>query len=115
MLNCATDTDRNIKPRRNNFAGLPNLHIVGRIAGINRRARGASTRFQFVGQIINELEIIGAAKGSATANDNRCALQIRALAAACFQADKARVTGERNVDRHRFNRRTASATANSGK
>src|SRR5688500_9436567 len=48
MLDRAGNADRNVKLGRDHFAGLPDLPIIRRIAGVDRRPRGADRRAELV-------------------------------------------------------------------
>ena len=50
MLDGAGNADRHVQLRRNDLAGLPDLHVVRRVAGIDRRARSAHRSAEFVRQ-----------------------------------------------------------------
>src|SRR5262245_50558201 len=56
MLDRTRDADRDIELRRHDLAGLAHLPIVGRIAGVDRRAGGADRRAELVG---NRLDVFG--------------------------------------------------------
>src|SRR5437763_1726052 len=49
MLDGARDADRDIEFRRHHLAGLADLPVVGRIAGIDRCARGPNRGAELVG------------------------------------------------------------------
>ena len=44
MLDRARDADRHVQLRRDDLAGLADLQLIRRVAGIHRRARGAHRR-----------------------------------------------------------------------
>src|SRR5215472_534032 len=70
MLDGTGDADRDIELGRHDLAGLAHLPIVGRIAGIDRRAGGADRRAELVG---NRLDVFGeilAALHGAAARDH---------------------------------------------
>src|ERR1051326_1175479 len=49
VLDGAGDADRDVELGRHHLAGLPNLPIVGSIAGVDRGARGADRGAELVG------------------------------------------------------------------
>ena len=57
----------------------PDLHFIGRIAGIDGGARGADGRADLVGEAEQQLEVLGAAERAAARYDLRRRLQVRAI------------------------------------
>src|SRR5262252_848953 len=62
VLDGARDADRYIQLRRNDFAGLPDLHLVGRIAGVDGRTGSANRSAELVRKAVENLEALGAAQ-----------------------------------------------------
>src|SRR3954470_24721544 len=66
MLDRAGNADRDIELRRHHLAGLPDLPVVRRVAGIDRGARGADAGAEPVGERLDIFgEILAALHGAA--------------------------------------------------
>ena len=89
MLDRAGDADGDIEFRRHHLAGLPDLPVVRRIAGIHRRARGANAGAELVGQRLDVFgEILAALHGAAAGDDDFCGCQFRTVAFCNLLTDK---------------------------
>src|SRR5206468_5718460 len=67
----AGNADRNIDLRSDDLAGLPDLIVVRRIAGIDRRARRTERCAELVGERIEQgVELVRRAERAAARNDD---------------------------------------------
>src|SRR6202045_2827551 len=99
MLDRAGNADRDIELRRHHLAGLADLPVVRRIAGIDRGARGADAGAQLVGQRLDIFdEILAALHGAAAGDDDLGGGQFGAVALGKLLADEA---GEPGIGRGR--------------
>ena len=71
VLDRAGDADGDVEVRRDDLAGLPDLVVVGHVARVDRRARGADRGFELVGERVEQLEVLGAAEAAAAGDDDR--------------------------------------------
>ncbi len=97
MLNRSGYSNRDVKVRGDNLAGLTNLHFIRHVTGINCRTRGADSGAQLVSQRINYLEILGTRERAASGNDLRGSLQVWTVAGTCLHADKSGVRGKLSI------------------
>ena len=72
--------------RGDDLSGLADLHFVGSIAGIDGGARCAHRSADLVGEAEQELEVVGAAQGSAARHHFLCRLQIGPVGRSRFRA-----------------------------
>ncbi|MCY1235039.1 hypothetical protein D9M72_476430 [compost metagenome] len=86
MLDGARDTNRHVQLRRDDLAGLADLPVVGRVAGVHGSARGAERGAQLVGQRIQDLEVLGAAQAAPARDHHARAGQFRTVALGDFAA-----------------------------
>jgi hypothetical protein len=71
VLDGSGDADRDVDVGRDDLAGLPDLVIVGRIAGIDRGARGADRCTKLVGERIEEaVELLRRSERAAAGDDD---------------------------------------------
>src|SRR5262245_38617659 len=71
MLDRAGNPGSDVELGRHNLAGLADLPVVGRITGIDRRARGADRRAELVGDRLDIFgEILPALHGPSAGNDD---------------------------------------------
>src|SRR6185295_4636512 len=70
MLDRARDADRDVELRRHHLAGLPDLPVVRRVAGVDCGARGADRGTELVGDRLDIFGEIVAALHGATARDD---------------------------------------------
>src|SRR5579871_6071288 len=104
MLDRAGNADGKIKLGRHHFAGLADLPVVRRIAGIDRGARGADRGPELVGDGLDVFrEVFLASKRPAAGDDDARRGQFRAVRFRKLFADEARnagiVGGTRGLDR----------------
>ena len=69
MLNGAGDPERNVELRRNYFAGLANLQIVRRKAGIDSSSRSPDRTPELARELRSEREPLDAAEPAAARDD----------------------------------------------
>ncbi len=80
VLDRSGNADRDIDVRRDDLAGLADLIIVGRIAGIDRSSRGSDRRSELVGERVEQaVELVVGAEGAAAGDDDLGAGQFRPL------------------------------------
>src|SRR3984885_3567953 len=90
MLDRAGNADRDIKFGRYHLAGLADLPVVRRVAGVDRGTRGADGCSQFIGERLDIFgEILTALHGAAAGHDDLGRSQFGAIALGDFLADKA--------------------------
>ena len=90
MLDRAGNADRDIEVWRDDLAGLADLIVVGRIAGVDRGARGADRGAELVGERIEQsVELVGRTERAAAGDDDRGAGELGPLALRRFEADEA--------------------------
>src|SRR5688572_4746299 len=78
MLDRAGNADRNVEVRRNYLAGLSDLPVVRRIAGIDRRARGADRSAELVRHRLDIFgEVVARLHGAAARDDDPGRGQLR--------------------------------------
>src|SRR5436190_9810398 len=88
MLDRAGNADGDIKLRGHHLAGLADLPVVGRIAGIDRRARGADTGAELVGKRLDIFgKVLAALHGTPARDDDLGRRQFGAVAFRDFLAD----------------------------
>jgi hypothetical protein len=110
MLDRPRDTYRNIKLRRDNLAGLPDLPVVGREGRIHRCTRRAERRAQFPRERIEVCEIVRAAESTSARYHGLRARQIRTVTHCDLPAFETRQAAvrhciqdfDRRCIRHRF-------------
>jgi hypothetical protein len=89
MLDRARNPHRDVELGRHHLAGLADLPIVRRIAGIHRRARSADGGAQLVGHRLDVLgEVLPALHRPAAGNDDFCRSKLRPLRFRQFLADE---------------------------
>ena len=71
VLDGAGDADRDVQLRRDDLAGLAHLQVVGRVACVHRRARCTDGGTELVGQLVEHLEVLGAAQRPTAGDDAR--------------------------------------------
>src|SRR5262245_43290321 len=109
VLDGARDADRDVELRRHHFSGLADLPVVGRIAGIDRGARGTDRRAQLIGHRLDVFcEIFPALHGAAAGNDHFRRGEFGAVRLRQFLADEGRDAGI-GRSRDRLDRRRAAA------
>ena len=84
-----------VQLRRDDLAGLADLQLVRHVAGVDRRARGADRGAELVGELVDDLEVLGRADAAAAGDHARGALQVGAVGLAGGEADEARVRRQR--------------------
>src|SRR5215472_3521573 len=90
MLDGAGDADGNVELGRHHLAGLADLPVVGRIAGVDCGARGADARTELVGKRLAILgEIFPALPGAAAGDDDLRRGQLGTVALGDFLAEEA--------------------------
>ena len=90
VLDRAGNADRDIDFGGDDLAGLADLVIVRRIAGIDRGAAGADRGTELVGKRVEQgMELIGRAEGAAARDDHLGAGQLGAFAFGCVERDEA--------------------------
>src|SRR5882762_1772819 len=108
MLDRAGDADGDIELRRYHLAGLADLPVVRRIAGIDRGARRADAGAELVGERLDVFgEILAALHGAATGDDDLGRCQFGTVALGDLLADEAGEAGIGSGSRG-FNRRAAA-------
>src|SRR3979490_3444706 len=110
MLDRAEKAYGDIKFGRDHLAGLADLPVVRRVAGIDRGARGADTGTELVGERLDIFgKILAALHGAAAGDDDLRRGQFGTVALGDFLADKA---GEAGIGRRCgvLDRRTAAFT-----
>src|SRR5690606_10100831 len=108
VLDRATDADRDVQLRGDDLAGLADLHLVGAVAGVDRGARGAHGGAEPVGELVDDVEILGRADAAAAGDHAPGTLQVGAVRAARGQADVAGVGGQVGPDAGGFDRCAAA-------
>jgi hypothetical protein len=108
VLDRAGDADRDVQLRRDDLAGLADLHVVGHVAGIHRGARGADGGAELVGQLVDDLEVLGRADAAAAGDHARGALQVGAVALALLAVRRSGCASAVRRRRSRFDRRAAA-------
>ncbi len=94
MLDRAGNADRDIDLRGDDLAGLADLVVVGRIAGIDRGAAGADGGAELVGERVEQrVELLRRAERAAARDDDLGAGQLGPLALGGFEADEAAGAG----------------------
>ena len=89
MLDRTRDADCDVEFRCDDLAGLPDLPVVRRVAGIHRRARGADPGPQLVGQRFDIFgKVLAALHGAAAGDDDLRRRQFGTVAFGDFLADK---------------------------
>src|SRR6185369_5799455 len=90
MLDRARNSDRDIDLRSDDFARLPDLVIVGRIAGVDRGAACPDRGAELVGERIEQgMELLAAPERPAARDDDPGAGQLRPLALGSLDPDEA--------------------------
>src|SRR5690349_11847171 len=69
VLDRPGDAERHVELRRHRLAGLPDLELVRVEAGVDGRPRGADRAAEQVGELLDELEVVGAADAPAAGDD----------------------------------------------
>src|ERR1700687_5242876 len=94
MLDRAGNADRDIEFRPHHLAGLPDLPVVRRIAGIDRGARRTDAGAELVGERLDIFgDIVAALHSAAAGNDDLRRCQFGTIALGDFLADKAGEAG----------------------
>src|ERR1700729_3692866 len=108
VLDSAGNADRDIELRRHHLAGLADLPVIRRVAGIDRGPRGADGGAKLVGERLAIFgEILAALHGAATGHDDLGRGQFGPVVLGDFLADKAGKTGIAG-GRRILHRRTAA-------
>src|ERR1700722_2840021 len=108
MLDRPRYADGDIEFRRHHLAGLADLPVVRRIAGVDRGARGADAGAELVGERLDIFgEILAALHGAAAGDDDLGGGQFGAVAFGNLLTDEA---GEPGIGRGRrvLDRRAAA-------
>src|SRR5690606_34948379 len=80
VLDGARDADGDVEGRGHDLAGLADLIVVGGVARVDRRARGADGGAQLVGQRVHDgVELFGRAQGAAARDDDLGGAQFGAV------------------------------------
>ena len=91
VLDRARNADRDIDFGGDDLAGLADLIVVGRIAGVDRGAAGADARLELVGERIEQrMELLRRAEGAAARDDDLGAGQLGPLGLGELGADEGR-------------------------
>src|SRR2546423_10253562 len=83
VLHGARDADRAVQLRAGDLARQSYLHVAGHPAGVDRHAAGADDGAELVGQLFEELEVLGPAQAAPARHDDLGvfqALRLRPLA-----------------------------------
>src|SRR5690606_28086100 len=88
VLDGTGDADRDIQLRRDDLAGLADLHVVGHEAGIDGSARSAYRGAKLVGQRVQVLEVVAVAHAAAAGNDDLGSGQFGAIRLGQLFADE---------------------------
>src|SRR3984957_19870570 len=116
MLNRAGNADRDIKFWRHHLAGLADLPVVRRVAGIDRGARCADGGAKLVGERLDIFgEILATLHGATTGHDDLGRGQFGAIALGNLLADKAGKAGIAGCRRIFHRRATAVAGGRKGR
>jgi hypothetical protein len=89
VLDRTGDTDGDVQLRRDDLAGLADLHVVGHETRIDRGARRADGGAQLVGNALEELEVIAVLHAAAAGDHHRGGGQFRTIGLGDFLADEA--------------------------
>ena len=65
-----------VELRRDDLAGLADLHVAGHVAGIDRGARSADRGAELVGELVDDLEVLRRTDAAAAGDDAAGALQV---------------------------------------
>src|SRR5690606_20982358 len=87
------DADRDVQLRRDDFAGLTDLHVVRHEAGVNGRARSANGSAQLVGQRVQVLEVVTIAHTTTAGNDDLRCGQLRTIRLGQLFTNEGRLAG----------------------
>src|SRR3546814_20459010 len=88
MLDRAGDADRDVNLGRDDLAGLADLIVVRRIAGIHRRAARAAAGIQLVGQRIDQrLELLRRTNRAAARHDDLDRTSVEEGKSVCVRVD----------------------------
>lgn len=82
MLDFPGDAQADKEFRRDDAAGLASLEFFGRVAGVNRRARGAEGRSDGIGELEYLFEVGGTAELAAPTTTRAAFLQVGPVSAA---------------------------------
>src|SRR4051812_43184527 len=94
MLDRSRYADRDVAFRRDDLAGLADLIVVRRIAGVDRGAAGADRRAELVGERVYILmELLRRSERAAARDDDLGAGQLGPLGRRDLGADKVREAG----------------------
>src|SRR6476659_3409819 len=97
MLDRTRNADRDVKLRRHHLAGLPDLPVVRRVAGIDRGARGTDRRAELVGDRLDVLgEVLSGLHRAPARDDDLGRGEFRAFRLRQFLADE---TGNARIGR----------------
>src|SRR5678816_3462874 len=80
VLDRTGNADRHVELRRDDLAGLADLHVVRDVARVHGRARSAHRSAEALSQAEDDLEVVGTADAASAGYDARSALQIRTAA-----------------------------------
>jgi hypothetical protein len=94
VLDRAADADGDVELRRDDLAGLPDLPVVGRIAGVYRGAARAERGAELVGERRQDLvELVARAERAAARDDDLGRGQLGSVELGDLGADEARLAG----------------------
>ncbi|MNF87279.1 hypothetical protein D3C84_697430 [compost metagenome] len=89
MLDGAADADGDVQLRRDDLAGLADLHVVGHETGIDRGARGTDRRTELVGQLVEQREVLAVLHAATAGNHHLGSGQLGSLGLGQLLADEA--------------------------
>src|SRR5690606_2089043 len=88
VLDGTGDAHGDVQLRRNDLAGLTDLHVVGHEAGVHRGAGGAHGSPQLVGQVVQHLEVVAVLHAATTGDHHLGTGQFGAVGLGQFFANK---------------------------
>ena len=99
VLDGTADADGNIKLRRDNFARLSNLQVVGNEAGVDGSTRRADGSADLVSKGIQQLKVLAVLQPAPTRNDDARAGELGTVALGHLGRDERRQLGVRGGGR----------------
>ena len=88
MLDCPGDTHRDVQVGCDDLAGLADLHVVGHEARIDCRPGCADGGTQFIGNALQQFEVLAILHAATTGNDHARGRQLGAIGNRHFFADE---------------------------
>src|SRR5690606_37548117 len=111
VLDRTANTDGDVQLRRDDLAGLTDLHVVRHETGVYRGARSTDSGTELVGQGVQVLEVVAVLHAATAGNDDLGSGQFRTIGLGQLFTDESRLAGVAAND-NRFNGSRISFTSN---